>query len=142
MYQTGKTYWEVGTIVKRIGRMIYLVKGPKMVHKRHLKKKKSIQMNWTILQLMLSLWKFFSIDLMCPFLGKLLRQKNKVRRQEGIQGESPLTRKGKDIDSVNLKKVGALYTLLVTSNRYIPFLINTLDTIVRVGDLCWQSSQH
>ena len=35
MYQTGKRYWGVGTIVKRIGRMIYLVKRPKMVHKRH-----------------------------------------------------------------------------------------------------------
>ena len=36
MYQTGKKYWEIGTIVKRISQMIYLVKGPKMMHKRHL----------------------------------------------------------------------------------------------------------
>ena len=41
MYQMGKRYWEVGIIVKRIGRMIYLVKGPKMVHKRCLNQTKS-----------------------------------------------------------------------------------------------------
>ena len=41
MYQIGKRYWEVGTIVKRIGRVIYLVKGPKMVHIRHLNQTKS-----------------------------------------------------------------------------------------------------
>lgn len=41
MYQTGKRYWEVGTIVQRIGRMIYLVKGPEMMHKRHCNQIKS-----------------------------------------------------------------------------------------------------
>ena len=41
MYQTGKRYWEVGTIVKRIGRMIYLVKGPKMALKKLLNQTKS-----------------------------------------------------------------------------------------------------
>ena len=41
MYQTGKRYWEVGTIIKRIKRMIYLVKGLKMVHKRCLNPTKS-----------------------------------------------------------------------------------------------------
>ena len=37
----GKRYWEVGTIDKKNGRMIYLVKWPKMVHKRHLDQAKS-----------------------------------------------------------------------------------------------------
>ena len=37
MYQMGKRCWEVGTV----GRMIYFVKGPKMVHKSHLNQTKS-----------------------------------------------------------------------------------------------------
>ena len=35
MYQDNKTYWEVGTVEKRIGNVVYLVKGPRFVHKRH-----------------------------------------------------------------------------------------------------------
>ena len=76
MYQTRKSYWDVGTIVKRISRMIYVVKVQKVVHKRNLNQTKS----WRIdevndTQWMLSLWNFFSILLMYPFLGKILRQK-------------------------------------------------------------------
>ena len=41
MYQSGKSYWKAGTIVKRFSRMTYLVKGLKMVHKRHLNQTKS-----------------------------------------------------------------------------------------------------
>ena len=40
MYQNNKTYWEmdiIGEKKRRIGNMVYLVKGPKFVHKRHLK---------------------------------------------------------------------------------------------------------
>ena len=44
-YQTKKKYWEVGTLIQRIGRMIYLVKGPKMMHKRHLNQTKSRHIN-------------------------------------------------------------------------------------------------
>ena len=44
--------------------------------------------------------------LMCPFIEKQLGQKyekDKVRRKEGIQRESTLTRKEKNIDSVQSK---------------------------------------
>ena len=61
-----------------------------------------------------------------PYLEKLLRQK------EGIQRGSPLTRKGKDIESVPCKsKKRVLYTLSLNINGYIPFFVNTLDTIVK-----------
>ena len=43
-------------------------------------------------------------------------------------------------DPVGTHKV--LYTILVNINGYIPFLINTLDTMVRVGDFYWLSSHH
>ena len=58
---------------------------------------------------------FFWTHLICPFLGKLIRQKykkDKVGRKVEIQGESILTQKGKDIDSVQSKsekKWGVMY---------------------------------
>ena len=81
MYQTGKIYWKAGTIVKRIGRMIYLLKGPKMVHKRHLNQTKS--------------------------------------RHTDEEDDTPVD---------------------VNSNVYVPFLLNKLDTLVRVGNLLTKSS--
>ena len=73
---------------------------------------------------------------MCPFLEKLLGQKNKkdqVRRKEGIQRELTLILKVKDIDSVQSKFNKGLYTVPMNINGYVPFLINMFNTDVRGG---------
>ena len=36
MFRDNKTFWELGTIEKRIGNMVYIIKGPQFSHKRHL----------------------------------------------------------------------------------------------------------
>jgi len=36
IYKDNKTFWELGTINKRIGNMVYIIDGPKFSHKRHL----------------------------------------------------------------------------------------------------------
>ena len=35
VYKQNKTFWELGTIKKRIGNMVYIIDGPKFSHKRH-----------------------------------------------------------------------------------------------------------
>lgn len=36
MFKNNTSYWEPGTIEKRIGNVIYIIQGPKFSHKRHL----------------------------------------------------------------------------------------------------------
>ena len=36
IFKANKTFWELGTIKKRIGNMVYIIDGPKFSHKRHL----------------------------------------------------------------------------------------------------------
>ena len=36
MFQSNKSYLETGTVDKEIGNMIYIIKGPRFNHKRHL----------------------------------------------------------------------------------------------------------
>lgn len=105
MYQTGKNYWEVETIVKRISRMIHLVKGPKMVHKRHWNQTKNGHMdeeNDTPVDVEPMEVLFDTFETKIP---------KRQRGKEEIQTESTLTQKGKDIGSVQSKskKVGVIY---------------------------------
>ena len=84
---------------------------------------------------MLSLWKFF-LTFIVPIPQKALERKirNRQRGKEGIQRESTLTPKSKDIDFVQSKsKKVELNTLPMNINGYVPYLINTLGTIVRGG---------
>ena len=36
IFKANKMFWELGTIKKRIGNMVYIIDGPKFAHKRHL----------------------------------------------------------------------------------------------------------
>ena len=36
MFQSNKSYWEKGTVDKQIENIIYIIKGPRFTHKRHL----------------------------------------------------------------------------------------------------------
>lgn len=36
MFKNSTSYWEPGTIEKQIGNVIYIIQGPKFLHKRHL----------------------------------------------------------------------------------------------------------
>ena len=36
MFKDNKSFWEAGTIEKRIGNVIYIIKGQQFTHKRHL----------------------------------------------------------------------------------------------------------
>ena len=36
IFKENKSFWEAGTIKRRVGNMIYIVKGPQFMHKRHL----------------------------------------------------------------------------------------------------------
>ena len=110
--------------------MIYVVKGPKIVHKGHLNQTKSgnrdEENNITVdVEPMDVLFDRFDV----PIHRKLPRQKyenDNIRGKEGIPRELTLTRKGKDIDSVQSKsKKRMSYTRPMNINRYILLLINT-----------------
>ena len=142
MYQVGKRYWDAGTIVKRIGRMTYLVKGPKMVHKRHLNQTKSRhthEENDTPVDVEPMEVLFDTFDVPIPQKAPETKMQQRQIGKEPIQ--STLTQIGKDLTlcRVNLKRT-VLYNLLVNSNGYVPFLINTLDTIMRAGNLLMKNS--
>ena len=105
MYQTGKSYWEVRTIVKRIGRM---------VHKRNLKQTKSryteevnnIPVDVEPMEIL-----FDTFDVPIPRKASRAKIQKRQREKERIQRESTLTRKGKDMDFVQnkFKKEGVIY---------------------------------
>ena len=44
-FKDNKSFWEAGTIEKRNGNLIYIVKGPKFTHKRHLNQVKKRSTN-------------------------------------------------------------------------------------------------
>ena len=35
-YKNGKEFWQDGVITQRVGKMLYMVKSKKLIHKRHL----------------------------------------------------------------------------------------------------------
>ena len=45
MFKDNKSFWEAGTVEKRIGNVIYIIKGPQFTHKRHLNKKRKRSLN-------------------------------------------------------------------------------------------------
>ena len=111
-----------------------------MVHKKYLNQTKSRhtdEMNDTPVDVEPMEVRFDTFNRPIPL--KYLEAKIQKRQtgNERIQRGSILTRKGNDIDSEQSKskKRGVLLTLPVKSNGYVPFLVNTLDTIVRESNL-------
>ena len=44
-YKNNMTFWEVGTIKQRIGKLVYIVQGPKNTHKRHMNQLRKCSLN-------------------------------------------------------------------------------------------------
>ena len=44
-YKNNMTFWEVGTIKQRIGKLVYIVQGPKNTHKRHMNQRRKCRLN-------------------------------------------------------------------------------------------------
>ena len=68
-YEFGKTMWEKGTIAKRIGKMLYLIKHPKWVIKRHLnqiKKKYTADVDQCKEELMMVIYDMFDVSMPQP----------------------------------------------------------------------------
>ena len=116
----GKRYWEVGTIVKRISRVIYLAKGPKIVHKRHLNQIKSRYIdeeNDTPVDVELMEVLFSTFDVPIPRKApdaKIKKRQSKRKRRDTEKID--ITLKRKDIDSVQSKFKRCVW------GGYIPYL--------------------
>ena len=68
MYQNNKTFWKMGIIEKRIGNTVYLVKGPKFVHKRHVNQiKNDSRMSQRTTVLRKNLWISCSTHSICRY---------------------------------------------------------------------------
>ena len=45
IYKSNMTFWEVGTVKQRVGELVYIMQGPKNMHKRHLNQVRKCRVN-------------------------------------------------------------------------------------------------
>ena len=45
LYKNNITFWEVGTAKQRVGEKVYIIQGPKNIHKRHLNQLRKCRVN-------------------------------------------------------------------------------------------------
>ena len=128
----GKDIEKLELLSKEWGRMIYLIKGPKKVYKRHLNKKNSRHIdeeNDTPVDVE-------PMEVLYNTFDKSSRDKNtKSKRKREDTERINIKPKKEEYCRVNLKKGGVLYTLPMNINGYVPYNINTLDTC-EVGRIC------
>lgn len=123
MYQSNKTYWEVRTVVRRIGKMVYLVKGPEMVHKRHynqIKSRCSTEENTTLDEVE-------PMEVLFDTCNGPIHQKapeievQKRVKEKGIRKESKSTKKEKILTLQSKSKKGCAVAYLQMIMSMSPF---------------------
>ena len=89
IYQMGKKYWEVRTIIKRICRMIYLVKGPKMIQvpfghltkSKHTDKENAIPVDIESMEVLWHIWCAHSLESSDKTKKKTKREEKEIENQ-------------------------------------------------------------
>ena len=100
IYKNNMTFWEVGTVKQRVGELVYIIQGPKNIHKRHLNQLRKYwvnDLNVSTPQIceepIDTIFENFDFDLDAPQASPVVRRSNRKRKFTDPLSVDPKRRK-------------------------------------------------